>query len=178
MEQKQFLTVMAVLDENTQKTMECLQKRILGLGTKGTQTMGIPFHITLGSFPIDKQTEVLRRMWETAEKSKGFSVKLRGINTFSDRVLFLQPEGNERLWALHQPFDCAYADGFPWTPHATLFCGETAEVQRALREISDTVFPLYAHITALELGCFFPARFISRIPLMPEAAEDKEAVEP
>ena len=174
MKQKQFLTVMAVLDDDTQKTMDGLQKRIIALGAPGTQTMGIPFHISLGSFPVEKEHEVLRAMRETSGKTTVFSVMLTGLDTFSDRVLFLRPEMNYQLAALHQPFDCAFADGYPWTPHATLFCGETEEVRRAKKEIEGMRLPIFSRVTALELGRFFPAQFISRMALLPEGKAGKE----
>ena len=69
MKQKHFLTVMAVLDEKTQYLMNNLQQRIIALGDPGTQTMGIPFHISLGSFPLEKETEVLQVMREIAGNS-------------------------------------------------------------------------------------------------------------
>ena len=175
MKQEEFLTVMAVLDDETQRKMEALQRKILSLGFSGTQTMGIPFHISLGSFPVEKENDVLRAMCETVRKTASFSVSLLGLETFSDRVLFLLPEENEKLTALHRPFDCAYADGYPWTPHATLFCGETEEVRMAKKEIEKFAFPIHARITTLELGRFFPAQFISRIALIPETLSEKEA---
>ena len=174
MKQKRFLTVMAVLDESTQSLMTGLQRRIIALGDPGTQTMGIPFHISLGSFPLEKETEVLHTMLETAKKTTAFPVEFTCVNTFSDRVLFLQPTENEALKTLHQPFDCAYADGFPWTPHATLFCGEEDKVRRAKEAVKDTAFPIQAQVTALELGRFFPAQFAARYDLQPEDSREAD----
>lgn len=174
MKQKHFLTVMAVLDEKTQYLMNNLQQRIIALGDPGTQTMGIPFHISLGSFPLEKETEVLQVMREIAGKATAFLIEFTCMNTFSDRVLFLQPTENAGLRMLHQSFDCAYADGFPWVPHATLFCGEEDKVRRAKEAIKDTAFPILAQVTALELGRFFPAQFIARYDLQPEDSREAD----
>ena len=177
MEQTKFLTVIAVLDDETQERMNALQQKILSTGLVGTQTMQIPFHISLGSYPPDCGDEVLRSVRETAGKQTSFPIKLIGIHSFSERVLFLQPEENERLTALHSVFDCAYPQGFPWVPHATLFCGEEAEVRAAKKMIEDTVFPIDARVTAIELGRFFPAEKIERAYLLPGTSGKEEAAE-
>lgn len=174
MKQKCFLTVMAVLDEPTQNLMTGLQRQIIDLGDPGTQTMGIPFHISLGSFPLEKETEVVQTMREIVGKTNAFPVEFVCTNTFSDCVLFLQPTENKGLRTLHHSFDCAYADGFPWTPHATLFCGEEDKVRRAKEAIKDTAFPILAQVTALELGRFFPAQFIARYDLQPEDSREAD----
>ena len=177
MEQTKCLTVMAVLDDQTQKRMDALQQKILSTGLVGTQTMQIPFHISLGSYPPECVEEVLRSVRDTAGKQTSFAINLIGVNSFSERVLFLQPEENERLTALHRIFDCAYPKGFPWVPHATLFCGEEAEVRTAKKTIEDTVFPICARVTAIELGRFFPAEKIERVYLLPGASGIEEAAE-
>ena len=48
MKSDKFLTVFAVFDDETQRKLKDIQNNILSLGEKGTQTMDIPFHITLG----------------------------------------------------------------------------------------------------------------------------------
>ena len=178
MKQKKFLTVMAVLDEETQARMNGLQQSILSLGLTGTQTMGIPFHISLGSYPPEKEADVLAGMRRTARATDAFPVKFTGLETFSDRVLFLKPETDQALIHLHQPFDSAYADGFPWTPHATLFCGDEADVRLAKKALEGTRFPICARVTALELGRFFPAEFIGREELLSGSKAGKEVCEP
>ena len=177
MKQKLFLTVMAVLDDETQRRMNDLQQRIFSLGLVGTQTMGIPFHISLGSFPVEKEGEVLRNMYRTTEKTAAFPIRFAGLSTFSDRVLFLKPEFSESLAALHAPFDGSYADGFPWTPHATLFCGEEAEVRKAKQALENARLPVEASVQAIELGRFFPAKLIEKVHLLPGDGKTKEAAE-
>lgn len=162
MKQKEFLTVMAVLDEETQRKMTELQQKIISSGLKGTQTMGIPFHLSLGSFPTDREKELTERIIRIAPAVRKFSVLLKQWNTFGFRVLFAEPEITDELVALHALFDGNYADGFPWQPHCTLFCGEESEVRQALSLVEDAAFPIHTEITAIEMGKFFPPRFICR----------------
>ena len=55
-----------------------------------------------------------------------------------------------------------YPKHFPWSPHATLFCGEEGEVSAARDRIAPQFRPLRAVVTALEMGAFFPPQFICR----------------
>ena len=160
-----FLTVMAVLDENAQALMGKWQKRILSSWLAGTQTMGIPFHITLGSFPLDAEEELVSRIRAVSMRTSPIPLTFSRLNSFQDRVLFADPESNEELKRLHLDFDNNYGNGFPWVPHATLFCGETEEVKKAFEILKSQFQPFQARITAIELGKFFPAKFISRYDL-------------
>ena len=50
---EKFLMVLAVLDEETQEKLKKLQNKIIfECESKGSQTINIPFHISLGSFPL------------------------------------------------------------------------------------------------------------------------------
>lgn len=158
----QFLTVMAVLDDRTQQIMAAWQNRILAAGLQGTQTMGIPFHISLGSYPTDRETELTELIRHTAAALGPFPVELPALGDFNDRVLFARPTVPAPLSGLRTVFDSDYPKQHPWSPHATLFCGEEEQV-RAARDILSPVFqPLSAQIVALEMGAFFPPRFVCR----------------
>lgn len=50
MKKDKFLTVYAVFDKETQQKLKIMQDEVIKLGNEGTQTMGILFHISLGSF--------------------------------------------------------------------------------------------------------------------------------
>ena len=162
---KEFLTVMAVLDDETQKTLFGWQQAMLTAGLKGTQTMSIPFHITLGSFAPDCEEALLGRVRRAAEETAAFPIRFTAWNTFGRRVLFVQPDESFALTALHGRFDRHEADPYPWTPHTTLFMGEEKEVEQAIEIVKPLFRPLHARITAIELGFFFPHRFIGRYEL-------------
>ena len=163
MKKDKFLTVYAVLDDDTQEKLKVLQDEILQLGDMGTQTMGIPFHISLGSFPVDEEEALVRRIAEISLQQKPFSVQLRAINHFYNRVLFLEPECTNELEKLHLAFDGNFADGFPWNPHVTLFCSEeTQSVERGKAFVASKFSPFSCQIVGLEMGEFFPTRWITR----------------
>ena len=56
---EQFLTLMADLDEQSQKIMSEWYSDLRNAGFIGTQTPDLPFHISLASFSLDKETEVV-----------------------------------------------------------------------------------------------------------------------
>lgn len=165
MEQKKFLTVMAVLDEETQLLMHGLQQRIITSGMLGTQTMNIPFHITLGSYPPECEKALVSRIAEISADTKEITLSFPRLHTFGHTVLFAEPAENSDLNHLHLFFDSNYGNGFPWVPHATLFCGQNDEVIKAFSLIEKQFQAFQAKITAIELGRFFPAEFVCRYDL-------------
>jgi 2'-5' RNA ligase len=157
MENKRFLTVMAVLDSDTQGRMEEIQKRIIQSVGEGTQTMGIPFHITLGSYATSKLEAVISVIKRVAADTKPFEIELSGLGSFGDRVLFIKPDISHELLHLRSFFENDYANGYEWVPHATLFCGEDKQVRAARELVSSIYLPESAKIVGIELGEFFPA---------------------
>lgn len=63
---EQFLTLMAVLDDESQKTMTRWYDELRAAGFKGKQTPDIPYHISLGSFSLEKESEVVQEMKKLA----------------------------------------------------------------------------------------------------------------
>ena len=163
MENKKFLTVMAVFDDETQKSLTKMQAMLIKSIGNGTQTMGIPFHLTLGSYPTDAVDNVVDSIKQAATISKSFAVEFVSYKTFADRVLFLEPTVPEELLMLRKSFECDYANGFDWVPHATLYCGNEDEVRRAKALLPEIDKPICARIVGIELGEFFPAKKIIRI---------------
>lgn len=154
---------MAVFDDDTQERLARIQSTIIRNVGNGTQTMGIPFHLTLGSYPTEAQDEVVAKIEKVALSARPFNVFLVGYNTFSDKVLFLEPTKPQELLDLRKSFECDYANGFEWLPHATLFCGECDEVIKAKTYLPELFEPIRAKIVGIELGEFFPPTKIIRI---------------
>ena len=163
MADKKFLTVMAVFDSETQEKLSKMQSDIIDHVGEGTQTMGIPFHLTLGSYPTDAEAEVCERIRHVASAFKSFEISLKKYSSFGDRVLFLEPNIPKELLCLRKNFECDYANGFEWVPHATLFCGAGDELERARDILPEIKEPIKARIVGIELGEFFPPRKIIRI---------------
>lgn len=156
MNNRKFLTVMAVFDAETQMKLAEIQEHLISNISDGTQTMGIPFHLTLGSYPADKLEAVIEQIKNVGETAKPFEISLNRYNNFGNKVFFLEPEITDELIKLRKSFECDYANGFDWVPHATLFCGGVDEVIKAGKIAPDIAFPLKTRIEGIELGEFFP----------------------
>ena len=156
MSEKKFITVMAVFDAETQTRLGEIQKYIIDNVSSGTQTMGIPFHLTLGSYPTDELDSVIERIRSVARETECFDIKLLSYGSFGSRVFFLKPEIPKELAELRKCFECDYANGFEWVPHATLFCENDDEIARAKEIAPELDFPINARIVGIELGEFFP----------------------
>ena len=154
---------MAVLDPDTQRIMGDIQSALIKRVGEGTQTMGIPFHITLGSYPTDELDSAIERVKAAASSTSPFDVHFLGQDSFGDKVLFLKPEKNEELLKLRACFENDYAHGHEWIPHATLICGEEKQVQDARELIDMLELPEKATVVGIELGEFFPPKKIIRI---------------
>ncbi|MDE6586343.1 MAG: 2'-5' RNA ligase family protein [Clostridia bacterium] len=160
MKQDKFLTVFAVFDDATQLILKSFQDRVLSLGYPGTQTMGIPFHISLGSFKVEDERELKTRIKEVCSQNYEFEINLNKVSHFNNRVLFIEPEENIKLRYLHDLFDNNFADGFPWHAHATVFCDNEEQVTEAKECLNKIFKPLKARITGIQMGEFFPTRMI------------------
>ena len=160
MKQDKFLTVFAVFDDTTQRKLKALQERVLSLGCAGTQTMDIPFHISLGSFKVERERELKEKIKKICSQKYEFEINLSKVNHFENKVLFIEPENNLKLVELQSLFDGNFADGFPWHAHTTIFCGEEEQVVEAKECLSRIFEPLTAKITGVQMGEFFPTRMI------------------
>ena len=79
-----------------------------------------------------------------------------------------QPDLNWENPQLHNHFDSDYANGYPgWLPHVTVY--RHAAPTEAAWPAYD---PFDAKIVAIELGEFFPAKFIARAALRGDAPAD------
>ena len=157
---RKFLTVFAVFDLQTQSKLKLWQDAVLKKGNCGTQTMDIPFHISLGSFPIECEQELILRIKDICSKKNKFKINLQKVNKFGNSVLFVQPENSEELFYLHSLFDNNYPNGFEWHAHATIFCGEDEEVLLAENVLNGQFEPFTATVTSIAMGEFFPTRMI------------------
>ena len=160
MKQAKFLTVFAVFDNETQIKLKSIQDKILDLGYEGSQTMDIPFHISLGSYPIECATELIEKIKHVCLHKKEFYIRLDKINHFNNAVLFAEPVVNPQLQELHDLFNNNFADGFPWHAHATIFCGEKYQVDKAINVAESVFVPFDAKIIGIQLGEFFPTKII------------------
>ena len=160
MKQDKFLTVFAVFDDATQRRLKAFQDSVLSLGYSGTQTMDIPFHISLGSFKIECEQELKEKIKKICSQKFEFEINLNKVNHFGNEVLFIEPENNVKLAELHSLFDGSYANGFLWHAHTTIFCGKEEQVIEAKECLNNIFTPVTAKITGIQMGEFFPTRMI------------------
>ena len=158
MQKEKFITVMAVLDDDTQRLLTRLQDDMERQYGEDTKTKGIPFHITLGSYPVESTDEIVARIEAVAGKSSSVDIRLLGLNHFGNVVRFVEPEINEELAALHSHFDSDYANGFDgWMPHITVYRhNEPKEIQLTEAILHQVENLTSATITGIELSEFFP----------------------
>ncbi len=134
MKKEKFLTIYAVFDEETQRKLNKIQQEIEAKYPAGSQTRGIPFHISLGSFPVEEKAALIGRIGKWIEELKPFSIELEGLGHFDNQLLYVKPNLNAELEALHQIFEGNYSDGYPWVPHVTLYSQEKKIIQELLEE--------------------------------------------
>ena len=165
MKKEKFITVMALLDDRTQQLLQQVQNGLEQQYGTDTKTKDIPYHITLGSYPVEQTDEVVSQIIAVAERSENFPVKLNGLGHFGNTVRYIDPEINEELKELHMHFDSDYANGYSeWVPHITVYRhSEPAEIELS-EQITEKLGQLKeAVIVGIELGEFFPAKKIIRV---------------
>ena len=164
MRKDKFITVMAVLDDQTQEIMESIARDMLKKYGPDLKTKGIPYHISLGSYVPEDTEMIVERIKQVAKEKRLFEIKILGMNHFNNKVIFLEPELSEDLLNLHMHFDSDYANGFPgWMPHATLYIHEEPSEIEISEELQAKIESVkMAKVVGIELGEFFPAKFIVR----------------
>ena len=163
---EQFLTLMADFDDNTQREMEKWYASLKGAGFTGTQTPNLPYHISLGVFPLDKEQYAIEIMEKAAREFSPFPVHLSHIGIFAPgKVLFASPERNAKLDALHEATDVFPNPYRPWTPHATILMDDRENIEKALSVLLDSFHPILAAVTRLHLCAFWPKREIASAEL-------------
>lgn len=164
---EQFLTLMADFDEESQALMGEWRERLRKAGFVGTQTPGLPFHISLATFSLEKEQEVVCEMQRLAKEFSAIPVHISHIGVFAGgKVLFGAPDMNPpELFLLREAISDESREKFSWTPHATIMIDETETICRALPILLESFHPFMGRITSLHLCAFFPTREIMSVDL-------------
>ena len=64
---EKFLTLMADLDDNSQRIMSDWYEELKSEGFTGVQTPGLPFHISLATFSLEDESKVLVKSFKPFE---------------------------------------------------------------------------------------------------------------
>lgn len=160
-----FITVMAVLDDETQELLQSIQYDLEQQYGVDTKTKNIPFHITLGSYAVEATTEIVSRIIEVANQTQSFDIEFGGFNHFNNMVRFIKPQINEELLRLHSYFDSDFANGYDdWIPHVTIYRHSEPMIILLSEKTVEKIERLKsARIVGIELGEFFPPKKIIRI---------------
>ena len=135
-------------------------------GFVGTQTQGIPHHLTMASFDSAREDEINRMLRQVCGTTPCFSLPFHHIGLFGLKVLFLAPDVNAELLSLHQKLSLGQSDGENgWSAHATLLIDEPEVILKALPIVADPFKGFTAEVKSVSLYEFFPARFIAEYPL-------------
>lgn len=164
MKRNKFITVMARLDDESQQILADMQAKLTSGGLVGTHTTDVPFHVSLGSFPTRDAESLLALSERLSADFKRFSFELVCFSDFGNRVLFLQPSDCPEIKTLHGFFDGNFADGLPFHPHVTLFCGDEQAVIKAKSILGKLPRPLRVEVDGLLVGEFFPTRLLAYYP--------------
>ncbi|MBO4218713.1 MAG: 2'-5' RNA ligase family protein [Erysipelotrichaceae bacterium] len=167
---EQFLTLMADLDEESQKLMAGWYASLKEAGFTGSQSPEVPYHISLMTFASDQQARALETMYEAAEQFAPIPVYVSHIGVFAGgRVLFAAPESNPQLEKLRAACGPQAPQMYPWIPHITLLMDETENVCAALSVLVKSFRPFLGWITRLQVCSFWPMQEIAAIDLIEEA---------
>ena len=163
---EQFLTLMADLDPETQRRMDDWYQALRRAGFTGTQTPGLPYHISLAVFSLTEEQRAIAVLRDAAARFAPFPLHISHIGIFAPgKVLFGAPERSAQLDALHDACDFSPSSQRPWTPHATLLIDEPETVCAALPVLLRDFRPFTATVTRLHLCAFWPAREIAAAAL-------------
>lgn len=164
---EEILVLMADLDDGSQKTLGGWYEKLKEAGFNGVQTPGLPFHVSLATFSLDKEAEVVEEMKKLSEQFSEVPVHISHIGLFAGgKVLYAAPDMNPAgLLDLRKAVKTKTNEKFPWTPHATILIDEKETVQKALPVLVEQFHPFMGRITRLHLCAFWPTREIATVYL-------------
>ena len=163
---EQFLTLMADLGEESQKIMSGWYNSLRKAGFTGTQTPGLPYHISLATFPLEKEQEAVALMEKVAAEYAPVPVHISHVGMFAGgKVLFGAPDMSPELVALHDACASETVQQYPWTSHATILIDEPETVYAAVPVLMKSFYPFVGKISRLHLCAFWPTREIAAVEL-------------
>lgn len=163
---EQFLTLMADLDTESQKRLSGWYEELKAAGFTGTQTPGLPYHISLSTFPLELEEEAKQITLKAAAAAAPVDVHFSHIGLFAGgRILFAAPERNSGLDRLQEACRYDRPQQYPWTPHTTILIDEPDTVHAALPVFVRSFAPFVGRIVRLHLCAFWPTREILSVDL-------------
>ena len=163
---EQFLTLMADLDDEAQMLLSGWYHSLQETGFVGVQTPGLPYHISLSTFPLEQEKEAVEIVEKAAAAFAPVLVHFSHIGMFAGgKILFAAPEKDGKLAALQEACQSSAPQQYPWTPHTTILIDEPETIHAALPVFVKSFVPFVARITRLHLCAFWPTREIGSFDL-------------
>ena len=161
-----FLTLMADYEMPAQFRMDAWRSALQRAGFMGTQTPDLNHHISLATFPVEEEAEVIALARRIAAEFAPVEVHVSHMGLFAGgRVLFAAPEVNPALTALQKACGGGTVGKYPWTPHTTMLIDTPDNVCRAVPVLVEQFEPFRARLDRLHLCAFWPMREILRVDL-------------
>jgi 2'-5' RNA ligase len=160
------LYILAELDDDTQKVFRDYEKIIQDNGFVGKQTKDIPYHITLGCYPMDYEND-LKGLLENIERNfSEIYISYSGFGLFKLDVLFLIPSMNIKLIELNDYVkENSLYKNSDFSPHTTLFMDEPENILKILPKTVEKSDKIVGKIKYIGLYEFFPKKLIKKIEL-------------
>ena len=100
---EQFLTLMADLDIDSQNRMSEWYNVLKEAGFNGIQTPGLPYHISLTTFPLEQEQKAVELTERVAGEFAPIQVHVSHIGTFAPGKVFVWSPGknSRKLELLH-----------------------------------------------------------------------------
>lgn len=155
-----FLCVMAQFDKETEEKLGRIYKELLEAGFVGNQTPNLPYHITLGTFELEKEDELKELLKKVASNTSKIQVSFNHIGLFGMEVLFAAPSVSHELLNLQENFNSSYANDLNWAPHATIIIDKPEVIQMAIPIVAENFSSFEGYIESISLYEFWPTRFI------------------
>lgn len=160
--ENKFLCVMAGYDKETEDYLAKLQELLYQQGYVGTHTKNLPQHITVGTFSVEREEEVIQLLKNTVNVTAQFSITFNHIGVFGGgNVLFIAPDTNKELLSLKEVF----GDSENWTPHTTMLIDEPNVIYTALPIVVENFKAFHGKVTTIHLYEFWPTRHIVSLEL-------------
>ncbi|RDY27321.1 2'-5' RNA ligase [Romboutsia weinsteinii] len=155
-----LLYVMAQYDEETEAKFNKIQKALYDAGFVGTQTPNFPKHITLGSFDLDKESELIDKVKEICSNTKKIKMSFDSMGLFGMEVLFIAPTVTHELLDLQENFNYNHQNNYNWVAHTTLLVDNPEVIQKSLPIVAQNFSSFSGYIESISLYEFSPSRFI------------------
>lgn len=154
-----IICVLAGFDDRAEQELERLYKAVGNAGFSGSQTKDLLKHLTLGTFSVGEEGNVIKDMKRAADEFSGIDLIFNHVGVFGgSKVLFAAPDQNIELLKLKE----ISGESFNWTPHVTMLIDD---IYKALPVLADEFRSFTGRVNSLHLYEFWPTRHIMSLAL-------------